>query len=63
MLIVVGLHVPVTGGLLPELMGNTGGIEFMHKGPIRGKVGTISVTISIFIVVVEAHFPLEGVKT
>ena len=38
-LIVAGIHVPVTGGLLEEVEGSCGGTEFRHNvPPLTGKV-------------------------
>ena len=61
-LMVEGFHVPVTVGELVELVGNTGGTEFRHKGPIGLKVGMSCETTSILIVVDEAHCPGAGLK-
>ena len=57
-----GFHVPVIPGLFVETPGSTGGIEFIHKGPIGLKVGTSEVTTSMATVVLVAHFPGSGVK-
>ncbi len=59
---VVGFQVPVTVGELVELVGNAGGVEFRHNGPIGLKVGVICETISILIVVVVTHCPAAGVN-
>jgi hypothetical protein len=61
-LIEAGLHVPVIDGLLSELLGRDGAIEFWHNGPIWIKVGITDVVTSISIVVVAAHCPASGVK-
>ncbi len=62
MLIVAGFQVPVITGLLVELEGNTGGVEFRHSGPIWVKVVVICGLIVIFIFTLEAHWPAFGVK-
>ncbi len=46
---VAGNQVPVMEGLLVELLGSAGGVEFRHSWPIWVKVGVIWVTIEIFI--------------
>jgi hypothetical protein len=53
--IVAGLHVPFMAGLLVELFGRDGAIEFRHRGPICVNVGVIEVVTRIFIVAVVAH--------
>jgi hypothetical protein len=52
-LIVTGLHVPVTA--LFEVFGRDGGAEFWHNGPICVNVGLIFADTTISIVVVVAH--------
>jgi uncharacterized membrane protein len=61
-LIVAGFHVPVTAGLLVELVGKAGGVEFWQSGPIWVKVGVISVVMTISMVTALAHWPASGVK-
>jgi len=50
------------GGLLFELAGNFGGVDFRQSGPIWVKVGVTSGTIVIFIFAVVAHWPVLGVN-
>ena len=57
-----GLQVPLTAGLLLELVGSKGGVEFWQRGPIWVNVGVISVVMTMFIVTVLAHWPASGVK-
>jgi hypothetical protein len=54
-LIVAGFQVPVIAGVLVELFGSEGGVEFRQSGPICANVGTIAVVTTIFIVTVVAH--------
>ena len=42
-------------GVLVELVGNAGAVEFWHNGPIVANVGVIELVITIFIVAVLAH--------
>jgi hypothetical protein len=42
-------------GVLFELAGNAGAVEFRHSGPIGVNVGTIEVVTTISIVVAVAH--------
>jgi hypothetical protein len=60
--IAAGLQVPVIAGMLVELAGRAGGVEFWHSGPIWVNVGVILVVTRIFIVAVAAHCPAFGVK-
>jgi hypothetical protein len=57
-----GLHEPVTTGLLVELVGSTGGVEFWQSGPMGLKVGVISLVMTISMVTALAHCPAAGVK-
>ena len=57
-----GFQVPVTAGLLVELAGSKGGVEFWQRGPMGVKVGVISVAMTMFMVTVLAHWPASGVK-
>jgi hypothetical protein len=50
-----GLQEPVITGLLVELAGKAGAVEFWHSGPIGLKVGVISSVTTISIVTVLAH--------
>jgi hypothetical protein len=61
-LIAAGLQVPVIAGMLVELAGRAGGVEFWHSGPIWVNVGIRLVVTRIFIVVEAAHCPAFGVK-
>ncbi len=61
-LMVAGLQVPVIAGLLLELAGNVGGVEFRHNGPILVKEGVISEFTVIFMVVLLPHWPGFGLK-
>jgi hypothetical protein len=47
-----GLQIPVIAGLLVELVGRAGGVEFWQSGPIWVKVGVISVVMTISMVTV-----------
>jgi hypothetical protein len=57
-----GLQKPVTAGLLVELAGRAGGVEFWQSGPIGLKVGIISSVTTISMVTALAHWPAAGVK-
>jgi len=59
---VAGFQVPAMGGLLVELVGNAGGVEFRHNGPICLNAGLICVTTWIFMVAEAAHWPVFGVN-
>ena len=59
---VAGYQVPVMAGLLVELFGNVGGVEFRHNGPILLKVGTTCKTTLMVILAVLAFWPVEGVN-
>ncbi len=59
---VAGFQVPVTAGLLVELVGRAGGVEFWQSGPIWVKVGVISGVMTMSMVTVLAHCPGSGVK-
>jgi hypothetical protein len=61
-LITAGLQVPEIAGLLVELVGKTGGVEFWQRGPIWVKVGVISVVMTMSMVTALAHCPAAGVK-
>jgi hypothetical protein len=61
-LIAAGLQVPVTAGLLVELVCRAGGVEFWQRGPMGVKVGVISVVMTMSMVTVLAHWPAVGVK-
>jgi hypothetical protein len=61
-LMAAGFQVPVTAGLLVELAGNAGGVEFWQRGPMGVKVGVISVVMTISMVTALAHWPASGVK-
>ena len=50
-----GLQKPVTAGLLAELAGRAGGVEFWQRGPIWAKVGVISLVTTMSMVTVLAH--------
>jgi hypothetical protein len=50
-----GLQKPVTAGLLVELAGRAGGVEFWQSGPIGLKVGIISSVTTISMVTALAH--------
>ena len=50
-----GLHEPVTAGLLVELAGRAGGVEFWQSGPMGVKVGVISLVTTMSMVTVLAH--------
>jgi hypothetical protein len=52
---VAGLQVPVMAGVLVELVGNAGAVEFWHSGTICVNVGIIEGVTTIFIVAVVAH--------
>jgi hypothetical protein len=54
-LMVAGFHIPVIAGLLVELTGRDGGVEFWQRGPIWVKVGVISVVTTMSMVTVLAH--------
>jgi hypothetical protein len=45
----------VIAGVLVELKGNDGAVEFWHNGPICVNVGIIEAVIEISIVAVVAH--------
>ena len=46
--LMAAFHVPAIAGMLVELVGNTGGTAFRHKGPMAVKVGTVcGVTVTI----------------
>lgn len=60
MLIVAGVQVPLIP--LRDVVGNAGGVEFWHNGPIRLKVGpTCDVTTTVMVAEVP-HCPAAGVK-
>jgi len=59
-MIVAGFHVPKIP--LSDNVGNTGGVEFWQKGPTEVNEGVTNAVISIFKVVVVAHWPTSGVK-
>jgi hypothetical protein len=54
-LIVAGLHVPVMP--LLDVVGNAGGVEFWHSGPIAVNVGvTWALTVIVVVAVFEHPF-------
>jgi hypothetical protein len=61
-LIVAGFHVPVIAGVFVELIGSAGAVEFWHSGPICVNVVAMEGITTIFIVALEAHCPVAGVK-
>jgi hypothetical protein len=61
-LIVAGLQEPVIAGVLLELAGNRGAVEFRHSGPIGANVGIICGSTVIIKVAVVAHWPAVGVN-
>ena len=59
-MIVAGLQVPLIP--LRDVVGNAGGVEFWHNGPIRLKVGPICEVTTTVIVAEVPHCPVPGVK-
>ena len=59
-LMVAGLHVP--GILLLEVAGKAGAVEFCTNGPTCVKVGVTGAVTTIFMVAVDAPWPVVGVK-
>ena len=57
-----GFHVPEIAGLLVELAGSKGGVEFWQSVPMGVKVGVISVVMTMSMVTALAHWPVAGVN-
>ena len=61
-LITAGDQVPVMGGKLFDIVGNTPGEAFKQYGPICEKVGIMLLDTTTVIVVVVPHCPAVGVN-
>ena len=55
-----GVHVPLIP--LSDVVGNAGGVEFWHNGPITLKVGPICEVTTTVIVAGVPHCPVAGVN-
>ena len=61
-LMLAGFQLPEMAGTLVEIIGNDGGTEFWHKGPIVAKVGVTRELTVMLRVAVVAHCPAVGVN-
>ena len=59
-MIVAGLQVPLIP--LSDVVGNAGGVEFWHNGPITLKVGPVCDVTTTVMVAEVPHCPAPGVK-